>query len=268
MDVVFHCTRHPRATATHFCMGCQTHLCKDCIRPADDGSGAMLCNVCAGQVISLDPADQPKRKTPRKKTHERPPSILGMASGILTAPRATLRNLPFDLFEYHRTLHALLFVILALILGSTIRMLAIPAGPDAPPLDAGFWTGVAIHVGIRLLGLLLAAVILNVGAVLTGEGAAFLSLFVTIAFLTASLELVAAPVLSLLQNFQMPEILKGARFAFEIWNVVLLYVALSEVYACDFISALLIGVVGRGVTIIAMLSAWSWIETLLSRFGS
>jgi hypothetical protein len=265
------CRNHPNVESQHICMVCQAHLCDNCIVPSPTGSEETSCVNCGGKTVALAPAASSKRngRNNRKKGRkgESKVSLLTLASGIVSAPRETIRNLEFDLAESHRTGRALLFVLFALAIGSTVRLLAVPVTPETAATPSELAGAISIDLGVRLVGILITAIVMNLGAVVTGQGTAFVPFLVTMSFLFAALELLAAPVTSLVHAFAPGYVAIGAGYFFELWQVVLIYIALSEVYACDFISALLIGIVGRGVVVVGTLSVWGWISTWLEGTG-
>lgn len=262
------CRNHPNVESCFLCLGCQAHLCRECVLPTQTGSGETTCATCGGKTVALGPAGSARRRGGgNARGSEGKLSLLTLASGILSAPRETIRNLEFDLAESHRTFRALLFVVFAFALGSALRLLAVPVTEETAPSALQFAGGIGIDLGVRLAGILITAVVMNLGAIVTGEGAAFVPFMVTISFLFATLELLAAPVIALVQAFYPGYAALGAGYFFELWQVVLLYIALSEVYACDFISAILIGIVGRGVVLLGTLSVWGWISTWIEHRG-
>lgn len=262
------CQNHPNVESSSLCLACQAHLCRDCVLPTQTGTGETTCVSCGGKTVALAPASSSKRNGRKKRRRsESSHSLLTLASGILSNPRETIRNLEFDLAESHRIGRALFFVLFALSLGSALRLLAVPVGDETPSSALQLASGIGIAIGVRLAGILITAIVMNLGAIVTGEGAAFVPFLVTISFLFAALELLAAPVISLVQAFVPGYAGLGVGYFFELWQVVLLYIALSEVYACDFISAILIGIVGRGVVLLGTLSVWGWISTWLGKIG-
>lgn len=263
------CRNHPNVESCHLCLGCQAHLCRECLVPTQDGTGETACATCGGRTVALGPAGSAARRGGGKngRGSKGGLSLLTLASGILSTPRETIRNLEFDLAESHRTFRALFFVVFALALGSTLRLLAVPVSEETAPSALQFAGGIGIDLGVRLAGILITAVVMNLGAIVTGEGAAFVPFLVTMSFLFAALELLAAPVIALVQAFYPGYAALGVGYVFELWQVVLLYIALSEVYACDFISAILIGIVGRGLVLLGTLSVWGWISAWIELRG-